>query len=98
MHDLVENFPPNARLAFNREELRVGGVDQHVGSHLPHHHHQVGAVDGDAGTRGLVGSIAELTCIEGHEFNSLPEPENSTLPPPTLRPHPAPYDTGGVSF
>ena len=98
MHDLVENFPPNARLAFNREELRVGGVDQDVGSYLPHHHHQVGAVDGAVGTRGLVGSIAELTCIEGHEFNSLPEAENSTLPPPTLRPHPAPYDTGGVSF
>ena len=32
MHDLVEDFPPNARLAFNREELRVGGVDQDVGS------------------------------------------------------------------
>ena len=34
MHDLVEDFPPNAQLAFNREELRVGGVDQDAGNRI----------------------------------------------------------------
>ena len=80
MQDLVQDFPENAQLAFNREDLRVGQVD------------------GDVGTRGFVGSIAELSCFEGHEFSSQPELVSPTEPPPTVPPPPPPYDTGDFTF
>ena len=80
MQDLVQDFPQNAQLAFDREELRVG------------------AVDGEVGTRSFVGSVAELTCLEGYQFSSKPELVNPTVPPPTVPPPPPPYDTGQPTF
>ena len=74
------DFPENAQLAFNREDLRVG------------------AVDGDVGTQGFVGAKAELTCVEGQQFSSMPELVSPTAPPPTVPPRSAPYDTGGYAF
>ena len=80
MQDLVQDFPQNAQLAFDREELRVG------------------AVDGEVGTRSFIGSVAELTCLEGFQFSSKPELVNPTVPPPTVPPPPPPYDTGRLTF